>query len=137
MIKTICSDELEQVLKPNFMKALKSSGLKSFSFSEHIKTLAYYQHKEIVAVLVYRELESHLAEIDFVATGEPFKRKGYARALIFSLEQVYAEIWLELSAENKAALSFYEVLGFKQQSERKDYYGPGVNALNMVKRVVL
>lgn len=136
MIKSICSDELEQILKPNFTKALKSSGLRSFSFSEHIKVLVFYLNEEPASVLIYREVEPDLAEIDFVASQENFQRQGLAKSLILHLEQVYSEIWLELSSKNQPALSFYEGLGFKCQSERKDYYGPGVNALNMVKRVL-
>jgi ribosomal protein S18 acetylase RimI-like enzyme len=137
MIKPICPDELEQILKPNFMKALKSSGLRSFSFSDKAKAVGFYNEDRVLGVLFYRELEKALlAEIDFIATLEVAQRQGVGRALLLHLEEAYQEIWLELSAQNQEAFRFYESQGFKKLGERKDYYGKGVNAINMVKRGV-
>jgi len=130
----ISPDQLELILKTNFMEALKDSSLRSFSFSSSAKTLIVEDPNKTIAILVYREIEpDRLAEIDFVVTAVDHRRKGLAGLLIENLGAKYSEIWLELSSNNSKALSFYKKHGFLVQGERPNYYEIGVDALNMVK----
>jgi len=116
------------------MEALKESNLRSFSFSNLARSLIIFENQTPAAIVIYREIEPEkLAEIDFVATAVEYKRKGLASALILDLSAKYGELWLELGAENKKALSLYGKLGFTAHGLRPDYYGKGEHAVNMVK----
>jgi len=119
----LSSDQLELLLKTNFMEALKDSSLRSFSFSSEVRTLLATVSGEPAAVLLYRTVQKEiLAEIDFVATGLKFRRKGLSALLVAYLAGRFAEIWLELSAKNTVARAFYQKNGFVLQGRRPDYY---------------
>ena len=137
IIKNLSSEGLELIVQTNFMEALKDSKLKSFSVSKAAQAFVGQtkEDKAPVSILIFRQIEpKKLAEIDFLATHKDFKRRGLAQALIEHLVSQYEEIWLELASNNAPARSFYSKMGFELQGVRKNYYGTGVEALNMVKR---
>jgi len=82
------------------------------------------------------------AEILTLATAPSARQRGFARAILQSIEHELApkglEKWLlEVAADNAGALQFYRQLGFKIDGERRNYYkrleGAYVNAILMSK----
>lgn len=77
------------------------------------------------------------ADIQTVAVAADMRRQGIGRALV---EELLAEtrhrgagrVFLEVRADNPAAIDLYRDLGFLQTGVRKGYYQPdGVDAINM------
>ena len=67
------------------------------------------------------------AELESIAVAAGWQRRGVARRLLGSLadELRRAEVWeafLEVRASNRAALGFYEALGFVETGRRARYY---------------
>ncbi len=131
MIKKLSEESLYKTLETYFVEALKTAGLRSFSFSAHVKNLVYFNGDEPVSILVYRLVDEKqkVIEIDFVATISAHREKGFAQALIYKLDA--SEIWLELNEKNEGALKFYKNLGFEVVGKRLNYYQNGCAALNM------
>ena len=80
-------------------------------------------------------------QITNIATHPDYRRRGYGRAIVESLQK-YAKnngldsISLEVRESNKAAIDLYTALGFKIEGKRKDFYtAPREDALVMVYQV--
>jgi len=63
--------------------------------------------------------ENDLAGLFDLVTGRDFKRRGYAKSLLESAlkwakKSGAKHVWLQVVAENKAALTLYEEFGFKE-----------------------
>ena len=71
------------------------------------------------------------AEILTLAVVPHARRRGLARALLDRALAALgdAPLFLEVSAENAAALALYGAAGFEACGRRRDYYGPGRDAL--------
>ena len=79
-------------------------------------------------------------QITNIATHPDYRRRGYGRAIVESLQK-YAKnngldsISLEVRESNKAAIDLYTRLGFKVEGKRKDFYTkPTEAALIMIWR---
>ena len=79
-------------------------------------------------------------QITNIATHPDYRRRGYGRAIVESLQK-YAKnngldsISLEVRESNKAAIELYTRLGFKVEGKRKDFYTkPTESALIMIWR---
>lgn len=75
--------------------------------------------------------EAHLMN---VAVSRQHRRSGIARRLVVQLvldvvELGVRHLTLEVRTDNEAALSFYRSLGMGPVGARRDYYGPGEDAL--------
>jgi ribosomal-protein-alanine N-acetyltransferase len=73
-----------------------------------------------------------------VAVDPDFRLRGIARHMVTSLiDWAYSKnspkILLEVETKNLAAQALYISEGFEVIAERKDYYGPGIDALVMSK----
>ena len=89
------------------------------------------QH-EVIAVLVCWRVADEVEVIDLAVSARE-RRKGRARQLLLSgliYEQSFGAktAFLEVRADNLAAKSLYESLGFQLSGERKSYYSDGVDA---------
>lgn len=135
MIRDLCKEEAWQICNSYFKEALKASGLRSFPFSDlsKVKVLLGSEVKsaEPIAILIYRDLEDSIKEVDFIAAKLGFKRQGAAQKLLSSLS---GELWLELKETNIEACSFYKKNGFIQVGRREAYYKDGGAALNMLRK---
>lgn len=72
-----------------------------------------------------------------VCVDEKFRRKGYAKELLASYENIMKEkgvkdLFLEVNENNIPAISLYKKMNFSQISIRKKYYGEN-NAIVMHK----
>ncbi len=68
------------------------------------------------------------------------RRRGIATALVaqgidWIAAQGATRVFLEVSQRNQAAIKLYQKLGFEQFSERRDYYGPGLDAWVMLRSI--
>lgn len=68
-------------------------------------------------------------ELYRIAVLPEYRRRGLARALLdrlgdLALTHQVAQLFLEVSILNQAALAFYEAYGWVQTGQRKNYYGP-------------
>ena len=75
-----------------------------------------------------------------VAVDPDFRLRGIARHMVTSLiDWAYSKnspkILLEVETKNFAAQALYISEGFEVIAERKDYYGPGIDALVMSKEL--
>jgi ribosomal-protein-alanine N-acetyltransferase len=85
------------------------------------------------AVMSYADAEAHLK---LLAVNPAYQRCGVGRRLIGWLEESALVagtpmIYLELRANNKCALTFYEKLGYRIIGVVADYYGGHESAIRM------
>ena len=71
------------------------------------------------------------AEVLTLAVAPHARRRGLARALLDRAVAMLgdAPLFLEVSAQNTAALALYGAAGFEACGRRRDYYGAGRDAL--------
>lgn len=80
------------------------------------------------------------ADVQTVAVAPAERGCGLGRRLLDTVTEDAVQrgcrrIFLEVEATNVAAKGLYEDAGFVVQSRRRDYYGPGSDALVMQRRV--
>jgi ribosomal-protein-alanine N-acetyltransferase len=80
-------------------------------------------------------------DVQTVAVAARAQGRGLGRLLLDALvdeagRRGCTQLFLEVEEGNEPALRLYERAGFEQQGRRRDYYGPGVHALVMRRRLV-
>ena len=112
------------------------------AFSEGTDRLAFslYQHDQCLAFLYGNHVLDE-AEIWRVVTHPNHRRRGFARTLIHALinrcqDLAITRIFLEVSGQNHNARAFYQALDFDEQGCRRNYYGPGDDAIIMVRQLI-
>ncbi|MBW2393919.1 MAG: GNAT family N-acetyltransferase [Deltaproteobacteria bacterium] len=78
------------------------------------------------------------AEILWMGVAAEARRTGLGRALIEAASSeppAPAVLVLEVRAGNTTGRSFYAALGFREEGERRGYYGGGEDAIRMARRV--
>ena len=78
---------------------------------------------------------SPTADIQTIAVAPRAQRRGVASDMLTHLLQIAdatcSQTFLEVSADNDAAITLYERSGFAAIARRTSYYGPGLDALIM------
>ena len=90
-------------------------------------------HIEQKAFLIIQIVDSNEFEIITIGVHPKFRRQGLAKNLlnnIFKNAQKGVKFFLEVRSDNLGAIAFYQSLGFKILSVRKQYY-QGVDAFSM------
>ena len=94
------------------------------------------------AVAAYVGAESVLDEsnIGNIVTHKDFRGRGIATRLFDALlkelkEQGIVKVFLEVEHDNVPAIALYEKSGFTKYGHRRDYYGPGKDAVLMSKEL--
>ena len=94
------------------------------------------------AVAAYVGAESVLDEsnIGNIVTHKDYRGRGIATRLFDALlkelkEQGIAKVFLEVEHDNAPAIALYEKSGFTKYGHRRDYYGPGKDAVLMSKEL--
>lgn len=86
-----------------------------------------YRDEQLVGAICARVVYDELW-IFRIMTLPDFRRNKIATQLLQNLESLVSkshgqmDMWLEVSVENTAAISFYEAEGFVKQYVRKEYY---------------
>jgi ribosomal-protein-alanine N-acetyltransferase len=93
------------------------------------------------AVVAYAGLLAPLGtgqgDIQTVTVSPDARRQGLGRTLMLRLidearRRGAEELFLEVRHDNDAAQTLYRDLGFREIGRRKNYYGPGADALTMM-----
>jgi ribosomal-protein-alanine N-acetyltransferase len=102
----------------------------------------YSNFKVVLAVVngavagfcAWRQTAGDEAELLNVAVDPGMRKQGVASSLLEELRRrADGCIFLEVAEANIAARALYRRTGWEQVSTRKDYYGPGRNAIVMKK----
>lgn len=88
--------------------------------------LLYKHEGNDIAFLLFRQICDE-AEIILLGVDPVFARRGYASKLLqHAIELMHqtdiAKVFLEVREDNFAAIHFYEMFGFEEVGERRDYY---------------
>ena len=108
----------------HFHSSLENNNNLSYALMLRDKLIGY-----VVALLA---IDS--ADILNIAIDSRYQRQGYATKLLGRLvnelsEKGVKEVFLEVRVSNKGAIGFYNAQGFKQISERNNYYMKNSNDL--------
>lgn len=80
-------------------------------------------HGRIAGFLVSRQLAEGESEVLNLAVTPEFRRQGVGRALLESfLAEARGEVYLEVRESNLVAREFYKSMGFREFSNRPEYY---------------
>ena len=76
------------------------------------------------------------ADVQSIAVSREARRSGLGRRLLVELLEVArrrggTRMFLEVAADNVAAIGLYELNGFEVTSRRRDYYAAGLDAILM------
>jgi ribosomal-protein-alanine N-acetyltransferase len=80
------------------------------------------------------------ADVQTIAVAPRSQGKGLGRELLDELvaearRRGCTQLFLEVDVDNAPALALYERTGFERQGRRRDYYGPGRDALVLRRRL--
>ena len=100
---------------------------------DHVTAIGIYINKSILGVCVFHKIYDE-AEIRYLAVHPSYKRKGLGKRLLNKIFEEFKNdkikrVFLEVSIQNKQALSFYDYFGFETICVRKKYYKDGSDAL--------
>ena len=128
LICVIEDDSFPDPYPPALIERLQHEYAESFFVAETTK------HK-IVGYCVASE-KAGMAHLISIGVLSEHRRKGAGVALLKTLigwlkERNAAELWLEVNAENSAAIRFYEQFGFGKVMVLENYYADGSPALRM------
>jgi len=138
-VRTATSEDLDAVMACE--EQAFTHGWSRASWAEEIADhhVAVACAPEVVAVVAMsRVLDT--AELLRVIVAPDRRRGGVGRTLVehgvaWAASHQATEVFLEVSADNEAALRLYEACGFVHQYRRRDYYSPGDDALVMRRAV--
>ena len=94
--------------------------------------LLAWEGETAMGFCAWRQTAADEAEMLNLAVAPACRKRGAGRALVEELRRRAAgTIFLEVAEANTAARALYRKTGWVELSERKDYYGPGQNAIVM------
>lgn len=79
-------------------------------------------------------------DVQTIAVAPRSQGRGLGRELLDALvveaeSRGCAQLFLEVRQDNQPAIALYESAGFEKQGRRRDYYGPGLDALVLRRRL--
>ena len=132
----------------NAIMALEQGSIEHPWESKAIETLITDSNKTCLiaeldgTIAAYVGAESVLDEsnIGNIVTHKDYRGRGIATRLVDALlkklkEQGIAKVFLEVEHDNAPAIAIYEKSGFTKYGHRRDYYGPGKDAVLMSKEL--
>ena len=114
--------ELGMQITPDFVKTNDLEKIKEDKFT---KILVYEQEKEVIAFLMYTELEETIDIIDIIVEEKYRDKKiasGFLDYLISEMKESVKLMTLEVRRSNIPAIHLYEKFGFSIVNIRKKYY---------------
>jgi ribosomal-protein-alanine N-acetyltransferase len=109
----------------------------------HVPSTRWYAvHEDDVGIDGYVGLNAVPPEGDVqtIAVAPRSQGTGLGRRLLDELtvearRRGCTQLFLEVRVDNEPALALYDSAGFERQGRRRDYYGPGADALVLRKRL--
>ena len=89
--------------------------------------------KGVVGVACFQHVDE-VVDLHRIVIAPDHRRLGFARVMLlaglqWAIERGAARMLLEVDHRNEAAIKLYRGYGFRQVAQRRDYYGPGADAL--------
>lgn len=133
----LCADA--EVLAALHQAAFGADGWDAAFFTRLVKLPPVFGFIEKNGLILMQAVAGE-AEILTVGVAPEYRRQGIARRLLDaasaeSARRGAARIFLEVAAENFAARMLYENSGFTEAGHRRDYYGPGADAILLTRRL--
>ena len=115
----------------------ESKAIESLIVDKNKKCYVADLHGEVVGY-VGAEIVLDECNIGNIVTHKDFRGRGFATEILGILLDVLkrngvAKVFLEVEHDNVPAIALYEKHGFTRYGQRRDYYGPGKDAVLMTK----
>ncbi|MDO5676103.1 MAG: GNAT family N-acetyltransferase [Propionibacteriaceae bacterium] len=121
-------------LEANFDTAWsEQSWLDEITGSGRLVLIARKKKKGVVGVACFQHVDE-VVDLHRIVVAPDYRRLGFARVMLlaglqWAIERGAARMLLEVDHSNGPAITLYRGYGFRQVAIRKDYYGPGADAL--------
>ena len=117
----------------------ESKAIESLIVDKNKKCYVADLHGEVVGY-VGAEIVLDECNIGNIVTHKDYRGRGFANEILTILLNILkrngiAKVFLEVEHDNVPALSLYEKHGFVRYGPRRDYYGPGKDAVLMTKEL--
>ncbi|MBR2991801.1 MAG: ribosomal protein S18-alanine N-acetyltransferase [Clostridiales bacterium] len=117
----------------------ESKAIESLIVDKNKKCYVADLHGEVVGY-VGAEIVLDECNIGNIVTHKDFRGRGFATEILGILLDVLkrngvAKVFLEVEHDNIPAIALYEKHGFTRYGQRRDYYGPGKDAILMTKEL--
>jgi len=119
--------------------AYSRSELRAFLSASQAEAIVAERHGRVIAFVLggRRGRAGHVITLDVAARA---RRQGVGRRLLVELERRLGaagatRVELETAVGNRTAIVFYESLGYRKVAHLDGYYGPGLHAWRMAKRL--
>lgn len=115
----------------------ESKAIESLIVDKNKKCYVADLHGEVVGY-VGAEIVLDECNIGNIVTHKDYRGRGFATEILGILLDVLkrngvAKVFLEVEYDNIPAIALYEKHGFTRYGQRRDYYGPGKDAVLMTK----
>ena len=117
----------------------ESKAIESLIVDKNKKCYVADLHGEVVGY-VGAEIVLDECNIGNIVTHKDYRGRGFATEILGILLDILkkngvAKVFLEVEHDNIPAIALYEKHGFKRYGHRRDYYGPGKDAILMTKEL--
>ena len=117
----------------------KTSWLEEIGADGRLVEVAETAPDGVIACASWRHA-GNTADLDRIIVAGEHRRRGIAgrllgRGIAWAAEQGAGNVLLEVASDNTAAIGFYAANGFVPVNRRGNYYGRGVDAVVMGKRM--
>ena len=117
----------------------ETSWLEEISGEDRLVEVAVTAVEGVIACASWRHAGG-TADLDRIVVAGEHRRRGIAgrllgRGIAWAAEQRAGNVLLEVASDNTAAIGFYAANGFVPVNRRGNYYGWGVDAVVMGKRM--
>lgn len=117
----------------------ETSWLEEISGDDRLVEVAVTAVEGVIACASWRHA-GDTADLDRIVVAGEHRRRGIAgrlleRGLDWAAGRRAGNVLLEVASDNTAAIGFYTAAGFVQINRRGNYYGRGVDAVVMEKRL--
>ncbi|MBR3141894.1 MAG: ribosomal protein S18-alanine N-acetyltransferase [Clostridiales bacterium] len=117
----------------------ESKAIESLIVDKNKKCFVADLHGEVVGY-VGAEIVLDECNIGNIVTHKDYRGRGFATEILGILLDVLkrngvAKVFLEVEYDNVPAIALYEKHGFTRYGQRRDYYGPGKDAVLMNKEL--
>ena len=131
-IKSIMALEQGSIVHP-----WESKAIESLIVDKNKKCYVADLHGEVVCY-VGAEIVLDECNIGNIVTHKDYRGRGFATEILGILLDILkkngvAKVFLEVEHDNVPAIALYEKHGFTRYGQRRDYYGPGKDAVLMTK----